>query len=49
MSCLKEKGERSRKFLGKSNNFYMGRDEHKDMVFAGTGEDLSMYVEFKLQ
>ena len=36
---LKKKGERSRKFLGKSNNFYIDRDGHKNMLFAGTGKD----------
>ena len=35
----KRGGERSRKFLGKSNNFYINRDEHKNMLFAGTGKD----------
>ena len=41
LSYLKKKGggERSRKFLGKSNNFYINRDEHKNMLFAGTGKD----------
>lgn len=36
---FKKKGERSRKFLGKSNNFYIDRDGHKNMLFAGTGKD----------
>ena len=39
LSFKKKKGERSRKFLGKSNNFYIDRDGHKNMLFAGTGKD----------
>lgn len=49
MSCLFKKAQRSKKFPGKSNDVYTGRDEQKDMLLAGTSEDFSMWVEFKLQ